>query len=171
MPPATPMRKGFLLAAAADADPLGDARSGEDVCDGRRTMLLLSIVIEIPGRRRFKLWREERRLLKIRDDEAMKAAAEGARMSLGLLSCRGNEEAGCGRPVFCPGQRPPAARQHSSRQDYTAQGKPQVQSPFEGGGSENRFNVQFRNAHENKMNVGYRPYVFSSSLLYCTLCF
>ena len=81
------MRKGFLLAAAAEADPLGDARSGEDVCDGRRTMLLLSIVIEIPGRRRFKLWREERRLLKIRDDEAMKAAAEGARMSLGLWVC------------------------------------------------------------------------------------
>ena len=97
MPPATPMRKGFLLAmaAAAEADPLGDALSGEDVCDGRRTMLLpallllLSIVIEIPGRRRrvarFKLWRE-----KIRE-ELMKAAAEGARMSLKLLRF---EEAG-----------------------------------------------------------------------------
>ena len=87
MPPATPMRKGFLLAIAAD--PLGDALSGEDVCDGRRTMLLLSIVIEIPGRRRrvarFKLWRE-----KIRE-ELMKAAAEGARMSLKLLRF---EEAG-----------------------------------------------------------------------------
>ena len=77
VPPATPMRKGFLLATAA-APPLGDARSGEEVCEGRRTMLLplplpLSIVIEIPGRRKFKLWREK----KIRD-EILKA--EGARM-------------------------------------------------------------------------------------------
>ena len=77
VPPATPMRKGFLLATAPP--PLGDARSGEEVCDGRRTMLLpplplpLSIVIEIPGRRKFKLWREK----KIRD-EILKA--EGARM-------------------------------------------------------------------------------------------
>ena len=97
MPPATPMRKGFLLAIAAD--PLGDALSGEDVCDGRRTMLLPalppplllppSIVIENPGRS-LKLWREEERRLKFRD-AVMKAAAEGARvneceMSMGLLS-------------------------------------------------------------------------------------
>lgn len=75
MPPATPMRNGFLLTAAA-ADPLGDALSGEDVCDGLRTML--SIVIEIAGswtsfrERRRKKWREE--------EDATTADEEGATM-------------------------------------------------------------------------------------------
>ena len=95
------MRNGFLLTAAA-ADPLGDALSGEDVCDGLRTML--SIVIEIPGsgirfRERRRKWRED-----------AITADEGATMRVGLRQV-------IFRPAdrFLSGsaarRRPPAARQ------------------------------------------------------------
>ena len=40
----------------------------------------------------------------------MRAAAEGARMSLGFVEIEWGRLSS-GRPVFCPGQRPPAARQ------------------------------------------------------------
>ena len=68
--------------------------------------LLPSIVIEIPGSR-FKLRRG-----RIREAEAilMRAAAEGARMSLGFAEIEWGRLSSS-RPVFCPGQRPPAARQ------------------------------------------------------------
>ena len=87
VPPATPMRNGFLLTAAA-ADPLGDALSGEDVCDGLRTML--SIVIEIPGS--WIRFRERRR--KWRADAI--TADEVATMRVGLRQVIFS----AGRPVF-----------------------------------------------------------------------
>ena len=40
----------------------------------------------------------------------MRAAAEGARMSLGFVEIEWGRLSS-GRPVFCPGQRPPEARQ------------------------------------------------------------
>ena len=72
--------------------------------------LLPSIVIEIPGS--VKRCRLGVRRGKIREAEAilMRAAAEGARMSLGFAEIEWGRLSSS-RPVFCPGQRPPAARQ------------------------------------------------------------
>ena len=42
----------------------------------------------------------------------MRAAAEGARMSLGFVEIQWGRLSPS-RPVFCPGQRPPAARQRA----------------------------------------------------------